>query len=371
MKVEPGVQRCPKCVTSKLLHVERGGMTVELCPSCRGLWLDPGELTVMLELYRRLDADAGGNAGVFCLRCGDIEMRELRFPGTEVELDCCPRCQGVWLDDGELHLLRAKVAELVPHDEPDLAERAAALLTEAEVAGEQRFVCPKCKAKLWHVEREGEVVEVCSGCAGMWFDAGELTVLLGVYRRIEAAAGKPSYVACIRCGDGLVELPFPETEVAVDVCPTCRGIWLDQGELEALKADVARFLPADQVSFQDRAAVLLDDLDRGAVARAACPRCGGKIRPDDERGVRFERCLGCDGRWFDSGDLTRALGVSRKLRVKEGQASDLRCVRCPGQTLLELPYPGTSVPIDVCPDCRGAWLDPGELEALRAAVGGG
>src|SRR5690606_37826842 len=98
VKVEAGAQRCPKCVTSKLLHVERGGMTVELCPSCRGLWLDPGELTVMLELYRRLDADAGGNAGVFCLRCGDIEMRELAFPGTEVQLDCCPRCQGVWLD---------------------------------------------------------------------------------------------------------------------------------------------------------------------------------------------------------------------------------------------------------------------------------
>ncbi len=371
MKVERGEQSCPKCA-GKLLHVERGGMTVELCSACRGLWLDPGELTVMLELYRRLDTDAGGASGVFCLRCSDIEMRELRFPGTEVELDCCPRCQGVWLDDGELHLLRERVAELVGSGEAEdgrsLSERAAALLSEAEVAGEQRFSCPKCKAKLWHVEREGEVVEVCSGCNGMWFDAGELTLMLGFYRRIETERGKPSYVACIRCGDGLVELPFPETTVDVDVCPECRGVWLDAGELEALKKDLAKFMPSEQASFSDRAAQILDDLDRGAVARAACPRCGERLQPDGEGGARVERCVGCGGTWLDSGDLTRVLGVARKVRAKDGGSSELACVRCPGQSMVELPYPGTPVPIDLCPDCRGVWLDSGELAALRAAV---
>ena len=28
----------------------------------------------------------------------------------------------------------------------------------------------------------------------------------------------------------LVELPYPKTEVAIDICPDCRGIWLDAGE---------------------------------------------------------------------------------------------------------------------------------------------
>lgn len=375
MKVERGQQHCPKCA-NKLLHVETGGETVEVCVGCRGLWFDAGELTVMLGVYQRLDTVRAGRAGVFCIRCGgNVELKELPFPGTDVDVDVCPDCRGIWLDDGELQLLQAHVDAVIlpedPNDAIDLASRARALLSDAERAGEQRFSCPKCAEKLWHLGREGNVIEVCSGCEGMWFDGGELTVILGVYRRIETGEGKPTEVACVRCSAKLVELPYPGTDVDVDVCPDCRGVWLDRGELTTLKADLSRFVPPDQGTLTERAAVLLDDLDRGAMTRAACPRCGGKLEILREGGYPREQCAACGGTWLDSGDLTRAVGVSRRIRLPdEGPVHlDIRCVRCPNQVLVELPYPGTDVSIDVCPDCRGVWLDPGELDRLRTAVG--
>jgi uncharacterized protein len=41
------------------------------------------------------------------------------------------------------------------------------------------------------------------------------------------------YMKCPKCGADLREERF--SEVAVDICPDCRGMWLDAGELELLR----------------------------------------------------------------------------------------------------------------------------------------
>lgn len=360
------VASCPRC-SVPLAHAERRGIVLELCTECRGTWFDAGELTVLLELYKRLETSEGIGGGVFCVRC-HVELRELRFPGTGVAIDVCPDCQGTWLDAGELEQLQAAVQSLVERDEPDLAERARALLSEVEQTSDQRFRCPKCSAKLWHLDRTGTIVELCSGCAGMWFDGGELTVLLGVYRQLEPAEGTTTDYACLRCGEELRELTYPKTGVALDVCVGCYGVWLDKGEFEQLKEQVADLLEVPTPDLAQRAEVILDELDRGALRRSSCPRCRGRLSEGRASGVRAEVCATCEGTWLDAGDLTRALGVSRKIRVQTGEPGPLQCVRCPEQELVEVDYPGTEVPLDICPDCHGAWLDRGELQGLQAAL---
>ena len=37
---------------------------------------------------------------------------------------------------------------------------------------------------------------------------------------------------CPNCNQGMQEVR--RNEVVIDVCPTCRGVWLDRGELEKL-----------------------------------------------------------------------------------------------------------------------------------------
>jgi Zn-finger nucleic acid-binding protein len=50
--------RCPNC-SSRLVEVERSEILVDACPECRGVWLDRGELDKILVRERQLrDGDA-------------------------------------------------------------------------------------------------------------------------------------------------------------------------------------------------------------------------------------------------------------------------------------------------------------------------
>lgn len=44
---------CPRCEKTILDERERNGVTVDICPQCRGVWLDRGELERMLALAKR------------------------------------------------------------------------------------------------------------------------------------------------------------------------------------------------------------------------------------------------------------------------------------------------------------------------------
>lgn len=52
---------------------------------------------------------------MFCPACRDIEMHEVSKQG--VLIDVCPRCRGVWLDRGELEKILAAGRSLPDYDE--------------------------------------------------------------------------------------------------------------------------------------------------------------------------------------------------------------------------------------------------------------
>lgn len=41
--------KCPVCKTPDLLMSERQGIEIDYCPSCRGIWLDRGELDKIID----------------------------------------------------------------------------------------------------------------------------------------------------------------------------------------------------------------------------------------------------------------------------------------------------------------------------------
>jgi len=107
---------CPKC--QGRLHEEAlksSGVRVDSCPSCRGMWFERDELaTHSAAVEGRLvpSADAG-ISGRRCPACG-VPMTKFKYSGTEVEVDLCEECRGVWLDLGELKRLEAGAS---PEDE--------------------------------------------------------------------------------------------------------------------------------------------------------------------------------------------------------------------------------------------------------------
>ena len=44
---------CPRCERTVLDERERTGVVVDVCPQCRGVWLDRGELEKMLAYAQR------------------------------------------------------------------------------------------------------------------------------------------------------------------------------------------------------------------------------------------------------------------------------------------------------------------------------
>jgi Zn-finger nucleic acid-binding protein len=41
--------KCPVCADAVLVMTERQGVEIDYCPSCRGVWLDRGELDKLIE----------------------------------------------------------------------------------------------------------------------------------------------------------------------------------------------------------------------------------------------------------------------------------------------------------------------------------
>ncbi|MEW5850076.1 MAG: zf-TFIIB domain-containing protein [Myxococcota bacterium] len=106
------MRRCPKCHPSAGLSVETvqgdpGSPTVEIdvCPRCRGVWLDwteLGDLVELRELITGLTSGADWQRDLELGMCPDDGKALQRLEVGAYAVDRCPECEGLWLDGGEL-----------------------------------------------------------------------------------------------------------------------------------------------------------------------------------------------------------------------------------------------------------------------------
>ena len=106
-----------------------------------------------------------------CSRCNQ-QMGKTRV--ASVDIDECPKCKGLWFEDGEFRLAKDQ--------------------TDRDL-GWMDF-------EIWkHPER---------------FRVGERSI------------------NCPGCGTGMVGIRYGETAVTVDCCTTCHGLWLEKGEFQKI-----------------------------------------------------------------------------------------------------------------------------------------
>lgn len=48
--------KCPTCPETTLVMSDRQGIEIDYCPSCRGVWLDRGELDKIIERSTKTEA---------------------------------------------------------------------------------------------------------------------------------------------------------------------------------------------------------------------------------------------------------------------------------------------------------------------------
>jgi len=118
-----------------------GAVDIEECAACGGAWLAEEELRKVkdetdpdlnwmdFEIWQHPDRFTVATKPVRCPTC-DLNMAGVEYGTTKIEIDYCLKCQGVWLDAGELEkIIRALEEELLNKDVP---EYIAASLNEAK-----------------------------------------------------------------------------------------------------------------------------------------------------------------------------------------------------------------------------------------------
>lgn len=56
--------KCPAC-NETLLMSDKNGIEIDYCPSCRGIWLDRGELDKIIERSANQNSDSRSNTNTF------------------------------------------------------------------------------------------------------------------------------------------------------------------------------------------------------------------------------------------------------------------------------------------------------------------
>lgn len=104
-----------------------------------------------------------------CYKCNS-EMKKKRYEG--ILIDLCPTCEGIWLDCGELDMIRNRESM---SKEEILAEAAKEIIIDKARLVTAAGLCPKCqKISLAETILCGVEVDACPSCEGVYFDWGEL-----------------------------------------------------------------------------------------------------------------------------------------------------------------------------------------------------
>lgn len=106
------------------------------------------------------------------------------------------------------------------------------------------MICPACRDVMIVVEQDQVELDYCTICAGVWFDSGELELMLeklgvdGGILSLDKMADQPEAKSaekkrrCPVCGRKMKKARIGrEPEVLIDVCPKGDGLWFDGGEM--------------------------------------------------------------------------------------------------------------------------------------------
>ncbi len=109
------------------------------------------------------------------------------------------------------------------------------------------MICPVCKDDMIVVEHNEIELDYCTSCNGVWFDSGELELLLesagldgpqpfldDIFNSPEASSSEKKR-RCPIGGRKMRKITIGEgDEILVDICQEGHGLWFDGGEVEQL-----------------------------------------------------------------------------------------------------------------------------------------
>jgi Zn-finger nucleic acid-binding protein len=137
--------RCPVCKI-QIERIPYEGVGVHHCGKCGGYWLTRISLDAILnrrELVMppavqaqmlKLAEESNSIGRLICVMCGVQMVKEPFKQWSGVQLDRCPRCEGLWFDRGELE--KCQIIWERFQDDPAAADPTGVLQRKAEIEAE-------------------------------------------------------------------------------------------------------------------------------------------------------------------------------------------------------------------------------------------
>jgi len=104
--------------------------------------------------------------------------------------------------------------------------------------------CSTCNIELQKRNINGIEVDECAQCEGIWFEGDELRQVkdkidadlnwmdFEIWEHPEKFKAMAKEHNCPSCGDQMVSLDYDNTNIEIEYCPKCKGVWLDKDKLQ-------------------------------------------------------------------------------------------------------------------------------------------
>jgi Zn-finger nucleic acid-binding protein len=130
--------KCPDCDV-ELVQGKRDGIDMEICPSCKGMWLTCLELAQLEDEVFDFGDEEKGSLMLSsmpttrkCPQCGKL-MKSFEYRFYDLQMDFCEELHGYWLDADE----DKRVLELMRKEEKNLGRK---VLAEDRFAAHLRYL---------------------------------------------------------------------------------------------------------------------------------------------------------------------------------------------------------------------------------------
>ena len=110
-----------------------------------------------------------------------------------------------------------------------------------------------------------------------------------------------------------------------------------------------------------------------------CLRCKVDLKQKEYKSVMVDECQKCGGIWFDRDELRKAKdNTDDNLRWLDYDpfttnnnpvTTNLSCPDC-NKLINEVVYDKSKVKINICPNCKGVWLDKNEINGILTYLQG-
>jgi len=104
--------KCPICEKIEFKKLVFNEIEADYCPNCLGLWFEEDELRQAKDVKDKtlnwLDIDLWNDKTLFKVARGKkvcpkdgVPLYEVKYGTSEIKVDLCDQCHGIWLDRGE------------------------------------------------------------------------------------------------------------------------------------------------------------------------------------------------------------------------------------------------------------------------------